>query len=179
MKRLATQGSQVDGLEVSQYSAASSRMTSPSSTVYTQSRLLPAGTYARFTAIHVVEHLSDPELRDMFRALRRAARPKARYLIVTPDLGGKARVLHGESWNAFRDPTHINLKTHHEWREFFVDEGFEVTREGTDGMWNVPYSSLPKPIDGLRRAVPMAIQFLSGRLFLRPGAGESSLFVLR
>lgn len=178
MKRLAAQGSQVDGVEVSPYSAATARITSPSSTVYADAQLLPAETYARFTAIHVVEHLADSDLRKMLEGLRRAALPQARYLIVTPDLAGRARQLHGDRWNAFRDPTHINLKGHREWREFFVGEGFEVIREASDGMWNVPYSNLPKPVDALRRSAPMALQFLSGRLFLRPGSGESSLFVL-
>ena len=98
---------------------------------------------------------------------------------MTPDLGGRAQALCGSTWNAYRDPTHINLKTHREWRSFFVSEGFEIIREGTDGMWNVPYSALPKPLDAIRYAIPMAAQFLSGRLFLRPGAGESSLFIMR
>ena len=60
-----------------------------------------------------------------------------------------------------------------------VDHGFTVEREGTDGLWNVPYSRLPKLLDAARYAVPAFAQFLSGRMVLRPGAGESSMFVLR
>ena len=98
---------------------------------------------------------------------------------MTPDLGGAAHALCGERWIAFTDPTHINLKTHAQWRAFFEGEGFEIVREGSDGLWNNPYAKLPAVLDRIRYSLPMAAQFLSGRLFLRPGSGESSLFVLR
>lgn len=179
LKRLAAGGEHADGLEASAFSAATARRTSPGSTIYTDPATLPTGRYSRFTAIHVVEHMDDTALRKLLVELRRASRDGASYLIVTPDLGGRARALRGSTWNAYRDPTHINLKTHLEWRSFFVAEGFEVVREGSDGLWNVPYSALPKLLDGIRHAIPMAAQFLSGRLFLRPGTGESSLFIVR
>ena len=79
----------------------------------------------------------------------------------------------------FADPTHINLKPHAQWREFLTGRGFVVEREGTDGLWDVPYSRLPKLLDAARYAVPSFAQFVSGRLVLRPGTGESSIFVLR
>jgi hypothetical protein len=53
-----------------------------------------------------------------------------------------------------------------------------VLREGSDGLWNVPYGKLPKLLDALVHAVPSLTQFLAGRLFLRPGSGESSVFVI-
>lgn len=53
-----------------------------------------------------------------------------------------------------------------------------MLHEGSDGLWNVPYGRLPKLIDAGLRATPSLVQFLAGRLFLRPGSGESSVFVL-
>jgi hypothetical protein len=79
----------------------------------------------------------------------------------------------------FADPTHINLKPHVQWREFLTERGFVVEREGTDGLWDVPYGRLPKLLDAARHAVPAFAQFLSGRLVLPAGTGESSVFVLR
>ncbi len=178
LRRLAQTGP-ADGLEVSDFSASTARQTSPSSDVFTDPAALPAGRYSRFTGIHVVEHLTDEVLTGLLAALRRAAAPGARYLFVTPDLSGAAQRLHGSGWNAYTDPTHINLKTHAQWRKVFRDSGFEILREGSDGLWNVPYSSWPKPLDAARYSLPMAAQFLSGRLWLKPGTGESSLFVLR
>lgn len=177
LRRLAATGP-ADGLEVSEFSAAQSRLESPTSTVYTNGADLPAGRYSRFTAIHVVEHMDDSVLDLVLGQLRAAAAPGAKYLIVTPDLTGKAARLHGDRWNAFTDPTHINLKPHADWRAFFMDRGFTIEREGSDGMWNFPYSSLPKVLDGVRYGLPMASQFIRGRLDVRPGSGESSLFVL-
>jgi SAM-dependent methyltransferase len=177
LRRLAATGP-ADGLEVSAFSAAQSRLESPTSTVYTDGSDLPPNTYTRFTAIHVVEHMSDDVLDIVLSQLRAAATPDAKYLVVTPDLTGKAARLHGSGWNAFTDPTHINLKSHADWRAFFVDRGFSIDREGSDGMWNFPYSSLPVVLDAGRYGLPMAAQFLTGRLAVAPGEGESSLFVL-
>ena len=55
----------------------------------------------------------------------------------------------------------------------------KVVREASDGLWNFPYTHRSVPVDALRHGLPMAAQFLSGRMFLPPGTGESSLFVLR
>lgn len=177
LKHLSRQGL-ADGLEVSEFSAATARKNSPGSTVVTDPGQLPTNAYQRFTAIHVVEHLDDQTLRHLLVDVRRSAAPGARFLIVTPDDAGRAHALHGTGWNALTDPTHVNLKSHSQWREFFINEGFKIEREGSDGLWNVPYSSWPKLLDAARYALPMAVQFMSGRLFLAPGSGESALFIL-
>jgi len=178
LKRLSAQ-SAADGVEVSAFSAAVARETSPSSRIYADPKELDRNRYSRVTIIHVVEHLDDASLREMLAAVRSSTKADARWLVVTPDLGGAAHALHGERWNAFTDATHINLKTHAEWKAFFEGEGFDVVREASDGLWNNPYSTLPAVVDRARYSLPMAAQFLSGRMFLRPGSGESALFVLR
>jgi SAM-dependent methyltransferase len=178
LRRLSKQ-SEADGIEVSEFSAALARETSPSSRIYADAKELDRNRYARVTSIHVVEHLDDETLREVLADVRSSTTPDARWLVVTPDLGGAAHALCGERWIAFTDATHINLKTHAQWRAFFEGEGFEIVREGSDGLWNNPYARLPRVLDRIRYSLPMAAQFLSGRMFLRPGSGESSLFVLR
>lgn len=168
-----------DGLEVSAYSAARARLTSVGSTVFENPSELPDARYDAVTAIHVLEHLSDDIVLELFSQLRRAVKPGARAFFVMPDPAGRAAQLHGPAWNALTDPTHINMKPHAEWREFFLAEGFTVERDGTDGMWNFPYSRMPRPLDAMRYGLPMAAQFAAGRMFLKPGGGESSFFVLR
>ncbi len=177
LRRLAAQGP-ADGLEVSAYSAQLARQNSPGSKLYLSPAELPDHRYDRFVGIHVIEHLTDEQLGELFAELRRAARPGARYLFVTPDAGGAALALHGAAWGAYGDPTHINLKTHQQWRDFLSQQGFTVLRSGSDGLWNFPYSSLPRVLDAARYGLPMATQFVSGRLFLPPGSGESCLLVL-
>ena len=109
---------------------------------------------------------------------RRVLRPGGHALVVMPDPAGRGRKLAGEAWMGFADPTHINLKSHAEWREFITAHGFAVDREGTDGLWDVPYGRRPMLLDAARYAVPAFAQFLSGRLVLPAGRGESSVFVL-
>jgi 2-polyprenyl-3-methyl-5-hydroxy-6-metoxy-1,4-benzoquinol methylase len=167
-----------DGLELSAYSAAVARTTSPTSSVFESAADLPAGKYNAMTAIHVVEHIPDDALGELLKDLRRASTPTCRALIVTPDPEGKAHTLHGEKWNALTDRTHINLKSSAQWTEFFRENGMRVLRCTSDGLWNFPYSTWPVPFDALRYGLPMAGQFLSGRMLLKPGTGESSLFVV-
>lgn len=177
LRRLSNQ-SLADGLEPSRFSAGIARETSPFSTVYSDPNDLDRNTYARVTIIHVVEHIDDAALRELLKAVRSSTTANARWLIVTPDLGGAARQLHQARWNAYTDATHVNLKTHAQWKVFFEREGFDIVRESSDGLWNNPYSRLPWVLDRLRYSLPMAAQFLSGRMLLRPGSGESAVFVL-
>ena len=177
LRRLAEHGS-ASGFEISPYSAELSRTTAPGSPVHTALDDIPSGVFRGITAIHVLEHLDDATAKDVLACWRRVLVPGGRALVVMPDPAGKACGLYGEKWTGYQDPTHINLKPHAEWREFLVAEGFTVLREGSDGMWNVPYSRLPKLLDAVRYAIPSLTQFLAGRLFLRPGTGESSVFVI-
>lgn len=177
LRRLSELGPAV-GFEVSEWSAQTARVMAPGCAVYERAEDLPTAGFGGITAIHVLEHLDDETASEALRTWRRVLRPRGRALVVMPDPAGKARALAGSAWNGFRDETHINLKPHVEWRRFLVDHGFTVVREGSDGLWNVPYGRLPKLMDAALRAGPSLVQFLSGRLFLRPGSGESSLFVV-
>ena len=56
-------------------------------------------------------------------------RPGGHALVVMPDPAGRGRRLAGDGWMGFEDPTHINLKTHDEWRAFLTARGFVVERE--------------------------------------------------
>ena len=166
------------GFEISAYSAGQARRNAPGCTVYTDEAELPDAGIGGITSIHVLEHLTDDIVERVLATWRRVLRPAGRVLAVMPDPAGRARQLAGAGWNGFSDPTHVNLKPHAEWRAVLEKHGFGVRREGSDGMWNVPYGRLPKLLDAGLRAGPALAQFLTGRLFLRPGTGESSIFVL-
>lgn len=177
LRRLAEHGAAA-GFEVSEYSAGLSRRTAPASTVHTTLDDVPSGAFRGLTAIHVLEHVDDATAGEVLDCWRRVLVPGGRALVVMPDPAGRARALAGPGWTGYQDPTHINLKPHADWRRFLTDAGFTVLREGSDGLWNVPYGRLPKLFDAGLHAVPSLTQFLAGRLFLRPGSGESSVFVL-
>ncbi|MFC5062716.1 class I SAM-dependent methyltransferase [Actinomycetospora atypica] len=178
VRRLSALGP-ASGFELSDWSAEAARRNAPGCTITTRVEDLPDDGFGALTAIHVLEHLDDETASSVLRTWRRILRPGGQAFVVMPDPAGRGRALAGADWMGFADPTHINLKTHAEWRAVLLDHGFTVEREGTDGLWNVPYSRLPKLVDAARYAVPALAQFLSGRMVLRPGAGESSMFVLR
>lgn len=177
VKRLSARGPAA-GFEVSEYSATQARATAPGCVIHTEAEQIPDGAYVGLTAIHVVEHLSDEQVLTSLALWRRILSPGARALVVTPDLAGFGRALTQEQWNGFSDETHINLKAHADWKRLLEEHGFTIVRQGSDGLWNVPYRRLPKLLDAGVHAVPAFSQFLSGRLFLRPGTGESSIFVI-
>ena len=177
VRRLSEHGAAA-GLDISPYSAATARTTAEGCPVYTALDDIPTGGYRGLTAVHVLEHLDDATATEVLACWRRVLVPGGRALVVTPDPAGRARALAGADWTGYQDLTHINLKPHAQWRRFLTDAGFRVLREGSDGLWNVPYSTLPKLLDAGLHAVPSLVQFLAGRLFLRPGTGESSVFVI-
>ncbi|MDR0183633.1 class I SAM-dependent methyltransferase [Lysobacter arvi] len=131
-------------------------------------------------SIHVVEHIPDGALAEVLGEWRRVLQPGGRALVITPDAGGFASRRKGAQWIALTDPTHINLKSHREWRELFIASGFDVVKEFADGLWDFPYifGFLGKAEVGLL-GWPTLAQFLLGRPLLSPGSGESSIFVLQ
>jgi SAM-dependent methyltransferase len=161
-----------------EYSAATARRTAPGCPVTTSTDDLATAGFGSLTAIHVLEHLDDATAAEVLVTWRRILRPGGRALVVMPDPAGRARELAGEAWNGFADPTHINLKPHADWRAFLLRQGFGIVAEGSDGLWNVPYSRLPRLVDAALHAGPSLAQFLLGRIVLRPGTGESSIFVV-
>jgi len=177
VRRMAALG-RASGFETSEYSAGQARRTAPGAAVYTSMSDIPSASFSGLAAIHVLEHLDDGLAAGALRTWHRVLAPGGRVLVVMPDPTGHARRLMGERWMGYSDPTHINLKPHAEWRAFLHEHGLFTLREGSDGLWNPPYRRLPKLVDAAVHSGPALTQFISGRLFLPPGSGESSIFVL-
>lgn len=175
LRRLAARGS-ASGFAFSEYAAGSARETAPGCPVHTTLDGIPSGVFRVVTAVGVLGRLDDDAVRDVLACWRRVLVPGGGALVVVPDAGGRARELAGESWSGHGYP---HPRSHAQWRRVVTEAGFTVLREGSDGLWNVPYGRLPGPLDAVAHAVPSLTQFLSGRLFLKPGSGESSVFVLQ
>ena len=97
--------------------------------------------------------------------------PGGRALVVVPDSGGRGvRLLGGTG------PGRPGERTHADWLRLFTQAGFGVRREGSDGLSRGPYGRVPTWLDP--RTLPARLQRGSGTLFLDPGEGENSIFVL-
>ena len=176
LRRLAALGPAA-GFEVSPWAADAARATAPDAVVYEGLADLPSHGFGVVVAVHVVEHLDDDAVATALGAWRRVLVPGGRVLVATPDPDGRGHALAGDRWVGSADPTHVNLQPHARWRELLVAHGFTVLREGSDGLWNVPYGRFPSPRDVVR-AAPSLAQYVAGRLVLPPGSGESSVFVV-
>jgi SAM-dependent methyltransferase len=176
LRRLAALGPAA-GFEVSPWAAAAARATA-GCPVHERLDDLPDGGFGVVVAVHVLEHLEEATVATALATWRRVLRPDGRALVVTPDPAGRGHALAGSRWVGSADPTHVNLQPHADWRTLLGRNGFHVEHEGSDGLWNIPYGRRPSPADALR-AAPALAQFLSGRLWVPPGAGESAVFVVR
>jgi SAM-dependent methyltransferase len=175
LRRLSRHGNAA-GFEISAHAAQAARTNSPMSTVFLDLNEIPAERYAGIAAIHLIEHLHDSELESLLATWRRVAVPNGFVLIATPDLNGRAHQFRGPQWRGFLDPTHVNLKSFAEWRRFLLESGMTPICEGSDGLWDGPYTT-NRPIEGLVRQVKPAATILSGRTVLSPGSGESYVAV--
>ncbi len=184
LRRLAAHGSAA-GFEASAWSVAAARDATPGATVYDDPAALPSAAFGALVAVHVLEHLDDATVTAALATWRRVLVPGGRALVATPDPAGRGHAISGPRWIGYADPTHVNLQPHEHWRVLLSAHGFSVLREGSDGLWNVPYGRSPRERRGrvvgprdVVRAAPAFAQYLAGRLVLPPGSGESAMFVV-
>jgi SAM-dependent methyltransferase len=178
LKRLSSDRD-ASGVEASAWAAEQSRKRCPASTVYPSLMDCPDSAFAGIVSIHVIEHIDDEGLDGVLQQFSRVLKPDGKLLLVTPDATGWASRKKGKDWHALTDPTHINLKGHAAWRDLFLRHGFNVLKEGADGLYDFPYPPRSsKLMDVGLRGWPTLAQFAAGRMILAPGTGESSIFLL-
>ena len=123
----------------------------------------PSASFGALTAIHVLEHLTDDVARRDPDARGGAScvpvGTPSSSCPTPPGAAGASRARRG--WASPTRRTSTSSRTP-QWREFLTAHGFAVEREGSDGLWDVPYSRLPKLLDAGVHAVPAFVQFLSG-----------------
>lgn len=159
---LSAHGS-ASGFEPSEPAAAVARAASPGCPVHTELADIPHGVFRGITAINALDPL-DPD----------AARATLDcwHEVLVPD--GRALVLVRNREDTAGDATPVGTRPHEEWRALLSGAGFQVVREGGDGVWTEPRPAVPRFL----RSVPEYVQSATGRLFLRPGSGEGSVFLL-
>ena len=161
------------GLAGSDAEADAMRSGAPGCPVHRRLDDLP-GAVAALTAVEVLDRLPDDALAGdtgpggWFRVLE----PGGHALVVAADAEGRGRELAGARWVPPRHPRgHVRI------REILTATGFDVVREGSDGLTRPPYGGVPALLDP--RLTATRAQRSSGRLSMAVGSGERAVFVLR
>jgi SAM-dependent methyltransferase len=145
--------------------------TSPTTTVYADVAAVPCRSFDLVTALHVLEHVPDPNV--TLAAFAAWLRPGGRLLFVVPNPDGIGHRLKKADWFAYRDPTHCSLLSQADWLAAAEGAGFQIDRAGADGLWDPPYVSwLPAVVQKVTFGAPAAGQVALGRLVLPPRSGE-------
>ncbi|MCE0761771.1 class I SAM-dependent methyltransferase [Pseudonocardia kujensis] len=171
LRRLAEYGP-ASGVASSPAIAARVRAEAPGCPVLPLAEV-PSGSFRCLVAINALGRTDDPERdRSDVREWRRVLVPGGRAVVLVPDAAGRGARLAGE----VEADAGSSGRSHADWLRLFADAGLSVHREGSDGLSRGPYGRIPTWLDP--RTLPARVQQRFGSLFLNPGEGENSVFVL-
>ena len=176
MRRLANHFV-VSGFDLSEFARQSSRSLVPQAVLYEDTTRIADGSLDGVASLHVFEHIPDPA--PAFAEVHRMLRPGGVALIVVPDTEGRGHARKGSDWFAYKDPTHCTFLSSAQWSELARNAGFVVEVEGSDGLWDSPYSRLPRFIDRVMFGAPLILRVLTTTLTQKPNRGECAVFFLR
>jgi SAM-dependent methyltransferase len=169
---------QVAGFDTSQAALNKASSLVPNASFFSNTSVIPDGSFDLVTSLHVLEHIQNPStaFSDIFRILTN----NGVALIVVPDTAGRGHALKGQEWFAYQDATHCTFLTSADWAALARDAGFDVLIEGSDGLWDSPYSKrLPKQFDRLIFGWPLIARVLTSTLNSRPNRGECAVLILK
>jgi SAM-dependent methyltransferase len=130
-------------------------------------------------ALHLVEHLSDPER--LLHEIHAQLRPGGVLLFATPNPEYTLRRRKDPATDAIgKDPTHINCHVPAVWRQWGEDAGFTVVKQWADGLWDVPYVPVvPRSVQFAVLGVPALVQVVTGGSFIPPAWGVDQINLFR
>ena len=167
------------GLETSQYARDQVKINSAKSIIVSEINNIKEKSINLVTMLHVIEHLTDQELSNIFHKLKTVMTPDGIIMITTPAKNGLAHKIKKENWIGFKDNTHINLKKYNDWINFFHKNKIKLIKAGSDGLWDFPYKSLKNSFKILKILFIMTIQIILGKLYLSYNEGETFIFFLK
>jgi SAM-dependent methyltransferase len=141
--------------------------------------MFAAGEFSVVVALHVVEHLADPE--STIREVRRILRPGGLFLFATPNPIYRLRRYKDPATDAIgKDPTHINVQPPEVWRRWLERCGFDVVRHFGDGLWDVPYvPRIPTRIQFAIFGLPALVQVLTRTTHIPVARGVNQVCIAR
>jgi len=168
---------EVDGYEISEFAAKESQLLNPKSRIFTSIEEIEENVYDGIVSLHVLEHISDSNLINILKSWKKILKKNGKIMVVMPDKSGKGFILKKDKWVGFKDNTHINLKTGADWENFIKDNGFDIIKVGTDGLWDLPYNEKLPLIFNYMYIFKTVFQYIWGDLILKKGSGESVIII--
>lgn len=76
------------------------------------------------SAISVIEHLTKRQSREFIKEAKRVLKPNGYIFLVTPNFATPIRIIQGNKWFGYNDPTHINFFTPMSLKHLLKSNGF-------------------------------------------------------
>ncbi len=172
------------GIDLIDYSVEQARLNAPKAQVHQMDvadigTQFEPGTFRAVVALHLVEHLPDPQ--SSIRDVNRLLVPGGVFLYATPQPDYALRRFKDHETDAIgKDKTHINVQPPAQWRQWSEANGFEVIRQFGDGLWDVPYLPLvPKTLQFAAFGFPAFVQVMTRSMFTPLSMGVNQIVVTR
>ncbi|NWF69569.1 MAG: class I SAM-dependent methyltransferase [Chloroflexi bacterium] len=171
------------GIDLIDYSIEQTKINAPKAEAYQMdatdlSRFAP-GTFSAVVALHLVEHLPDPQgtLRQVYALLK----PGGILLFATPHPDYSLRRFKDRDTDAIgKDKTHINVHPPRQWRAWCEQQGFVTLKHFGDGLWDVPYVPLlPKVVQFGLFGLPALLQVLTRTTWTPLSMGVNQIAIVR
>lgn len=171
------------GVDLIPYSVEQTRLNAPQADAYvgdaTDFSPYADGELSVVVALHLVEHLPDPEatIGDIFAKLQ----PGGLFLFATPHPEYSLRRFKDRETDAIgKDKTHINCHVPSVWRAWCQAAGFEVVHQFGDGLWDVPYVPvIPKQVQFAFFGFPALLQVVTRTTLTPLALGVNQINIVR
>ena len=128
-------------------------------------------------ALHVFEHLNDFQINELMKYLEISGFSPTHILIVTPAMQGMAHQIKKNEWEAFKDPTHINIKTEEQWDEVFLTFGYAPIAKFADGFYDYPYTL--SVFKNIKFGIKTFLQLVLAKPVLKINQGENNIILYK
>ncbi len=171
------------GVDLIPYSIEQTKKNAPKAEAYVGdatdfSRYAP-GELSVVVALHLVEHLPDPQqtIREIYERLQ----PGGLFLFATPHPEYSLRRFKDRDNDAIgKDKTHINCHVPATWKHWCEAAGFTVLKQFGDGLWDVPYLPLiPRSLQFAFFGFPAFAQVMTRTTFMPLTLGVNQVNIVR
>lgn len=171
------------GIDLIDYSIEQARINAPKADLrqmdVSDINQFEAGAFSVVVALHLVEHLPDPEA--SIRQVNRLLKPGGLWLFATPHPDYSLRRFKDRENDAIgKDKTHINVHPPRQWCDWCESAGFTMIKHFGDGLWDVPYLPLiPKAVQFGIFGLPALLQVMTRTTFTPLSLGVNQIGIAR